>query len=269
MGLSMFGYAFIQKALVCGILVSVACAILGVFLILRRESMTGHGFSHIAFAGVAVGLALNIMPLAAALAVSVLAALGMSAMKEKAGVHGDTVIGVFSSLGMALGIILAGASRGLGVELMSYLFGDILAIRNEELFLSAGLALAVIAVIVFKYNELLFMTFDRESARVSGIRVRALDSLLVGLTAVTVVLGMKIAGILLVAALIVIPAAAGVQIASSFKKAVLSALGFAAVSVIVGLFGAVKLNLPASGMIVVTAAVCFGVACLVKRVRKG
>ncbi len=269
MGLNVFSYGFIQKALVCGILVSVACAILGVFLILRRESMTGHGFSHIAFAGVAVGLALNVMPLVSALVVSVLAALAMSAMKEKAGVHGDTVIGVFSSLGMAFGIILAGASRGLGAELMSYLFGDILAIRDVELLLSAVLAVTVILIVVLNYHELMFITFDRESARVAGVKVRSVDSLLVGLTAVTVVLGMKIAGILLVAALLVIPAAAGVQAASSFKSAVLAAIGFSVISVVIGLFGAVKLNLPASGMIVVTGAACFGVSFLIGKLRKG
>lgn len=267
MGLEVLGYGFMQKAVLSGILVSVACAVLGVFLILRRESMTGHGFSHVAFAGVAVGLALNVMPLLTALAVSVAAALGMSALKEKAGVHGDTVIGILSSLGMALGIILAGASRGLGIELMSYLFGDILAIRNAEVLLSAGLAAAVIAVVFFKYDQLMYMTFDRDAARAAGIDTRRLDSLLVVLTAVTVVLGMKIAGILLVAALLVIPAAAGLQVATSFRKAVLSAVAFAVLSVILGLFGSLELNLPASGMIVVAGALCFGGAFLVRRSR--
>jgi len=217
---ALLAYGFLQRAFLAGVSIAVACAVLGLFLILRRDAMIGHGLSHIAFAGVALGLFLNILPLAAALAVSAVAAVGMIKLKDRAGLHGDTAIGILSSLGMAVGILLASLARSFNVELMAYLFGDILAIEPLEVGLTAGLAAAVLLVVSLNYAKILFMTFDRESARVAGVRVARLDMLLMVLTAVTVVLGMKVVGILLVAALIVIPAAAGLQVASRFKTAV-------------------------------------------------
>jgi zinc transport system permease protein len=265
---AMLSYGFVQRALVSGLLIAVACALLGVFLVLRKEAMVGHGFSHIAFFGVAAGLFLRVMPLAAALVLSVLAALAMRGLKEKAGIHGDTAIGILSSLGMALGIVLAGLSRGFGVELMGYLFGDILAISPAEVWLAAALSGAVILAVILNYPKLLLMTFDLQSARVAGINVKRLDALLVSLTATTVVLGMKITGLLLVAALLVIPAAAGLQVASSFRSAMASAAVAAVLSVLAGIFAAMELDIPASASVVLAGMAVFGLFYLWKRVRR-
>ena len=251
---ALFAYGFLQRAFLAGVFIAVACAVLGVFLVLRKDAMIGHGLSHIAFAGVALGLFLNVLPLAAALAVSVGAALAVVKLKGRAGLHGDTAIGIFSSLGMALGILLASLARSFNVELMSYLFGDILAIEPLEVGLSIGLAAAVLLAVRVKYGQLLFATFDRESARAAGIKVGRLDTLLMVLTAVTVVLGMKVAGILLVAALVVIPAAAGLQVASSFRTAVSAAAAVAVLGVAGGLAVSLALDIPASAAIV---ALCF------------
>ena len=117
-------YGFIQRAFLAGVFIAVACAVLGLFLILRKDAMIGHGLAHIAFAGVALGLFLNVLPLAAALVVAVAAAVAIIKLKDRAGIYGDTAIGIFSSLGMAVGILLASMARGFNVELMSYLFGD-------------------------------------------------------------------------------------------------------------------------------------------------
>jgi zinc transport system permease protein len=252
-----FQYAFLQRALLAGILIAVACAVLGVFLILRRDAMIGHGLSHLAFAGVAAGLLLHVLPLGAALAVTVLAALGVMRLKDRAGLYGDTAIGIFSSLGLAVGILLASMSGRFNVELMTYLFGDVLAIEPEEVWLSVALATAVLAVVFLNYTRLLYITFDRESARVSGIKTERLDTLLMVLTAVTVVLGMKVAGILLVAALLVIPAAAGLQVAASFKTAVLVSAAVGFFSVILGLAASLFFDVPASAAIVILCFVVF------------
>lgn len=260
-------YGFLQRAVLAGVFIAVACAVLGVFLILRRDAMIGHGLSHIAFAGVALGLFLNILPLAAALAVSVAAALGILRLKNIAGLHGDTAIGIFSSLGLAVGILLASLAGSFNVDLMAYLFGDVLAIAPFEVWLSVGLAAAVLAAVALNYAKLLFMTFDPESARVSGVRTGRLDALLMTLTAVTIVLGMKVAGILLVAALIVIPAAAGLQLATSFRRAIVLAAAIAALSVLGGLLVSVKLDIPASAAIVILCFIVFVVCSLANKGR--
>jgi len=260
----LFQYGFLQRAVLAGVFIAVACAVLGVFLILRKDAMIGHGLSHVAFAGVALGLFLNVLPLAAALAVSVAGALAIMRLKDRAGLYGDTAVGIFSSLGLAVGILLATLAGSFNVDLMAYLFGDVLAIDPLEVWLSVGLAAVVLLAVALNYARLLFMTFDRESARVSGVGIGRLDALLMVLTAVTIVLGMKVAGILLVAALIVIPAAAGLQLASSFRMAVVLAAAVAAFSVIAGLALAVRLDVPASASVVIICFLVFAVFSLAK-----
>lgn len=258
-------YGFLQRAVLAGVFIAVACAVLGVFLILKKDAMIGHGLSHVAFAGVALGLFLNVMPLATALAISVAAALGIMRLKDRAGLYGDTAVGVFSSLGLAIGILLATLAGSFNVDLMAYLFGDVLAIEPLEVWLSVGLAGVVLLAVILNYAKLLFMTFDRESARVAGVKIGRLDALLMALTAVTIVLGMKVAGILLVAALIVIPAAAGLQLASSFRTAVLLAAAVAVFSMVVGLAVSVKLDIPASAAIVILCFLVFAAFFLLKK----
>lgn len=262
-------YGFLQRALLAGVFVALACALLGVFLILRKDAMIGHGLSHVIFAGVALGLLLNMMPLAVALAVGVIAALFIMKLKEKAGVYGDTAIAILSSTGFALGIIIVSISNRFNIDLFSYLFGDILAIDWSEVWLSIVLAMAVVTVISMAYNRFLFMTFDLESARASGISVKRLEILMTVLAAVTVVLGMKVVGILLVSALLVIPSAAGLQLASSFKQAIFLSAFVSVFSVFLGLILAFSTDLPASGTIVLIAALVFFAFFLVKRTKRG
>jgi zinc transport system permease protein len=258
-------YAFLQRALGAGLCIALACAVLGVFLLLRKDAMIGHGLSHIAFAGIALGLLLRQWPMAVSLAVAVAAALGIMKLKETAGFHGDTAIAVCSSLGLAAGVILASVSGRFDASLLSYLFGDILAIEPAEVVLSVVLALAVLAVTAINYHRFMFLTFDREAAQAAGVPVRRLDILITVATALTVVLGMKIVGILLVAAFLVIPAAAGLQAAVGFKSAVIIAALVASVSVIGGLAAAYLLNWPASGTIVVVSFLIFGIMFLFRR----
>lgn len=256
---ALFGYGFFQRALLAGLFVAVACAILGLFLILRRDAMIGHGLAHVTFGGVALGLFLNIIPLGAALAVAILASWTILKLKEKAGLHGDTAIGIFSSVGMALGIALATLAGRFNADLLSYLFGDILAIDALEVGLSTLLAAVVIIAILGNYRRLMYLTFDREAAKASGIKTTRLDLLLAVLTSVTVVLGMKVVGILLVTALLVIPAGAGLLLATSFKQALFFSSLVAFLSVVLGLLAAFYLDLPASATVVLTSFVLFGV----------
>jgi zinc transport system permease protein len=260
-------YGFLQRALVAGIFIGQACAVLGVFLLLRKDAMIGHGLSHITFAGVSLAFLLHALPLPVAMVFSAAASIGILKLKESAGLHGDTAIAITSSVGMALGIVLATLAGNFSVALLNTLFGEILAIEPVEVGLSIGAAALALALLLGSYRPLLFATFDRETAQASGVPVRRLDALIAVLTAVTIVLGMKVVGILLVSALIVIPAAAGLQLASSFRGAVGFACGVSLVSVVGGLTAAVALDLPASGTIVLAAFALFAAAFLWRKIR--
>ncbi|MGQ9671697.1 MAG: metal ABC transporter permease [Candidatus Aminicenantales bacterium] len=260
-------YGFLQRALVAGVFVSIACALLGLFVVLRRDAMIGHGLAHVTFGGVALGLFLNLMPLAVALLTAVLAAWAIIKVKEKAGLHGDTAIGIISSAGLALGIVLVSLAHSFNVDLMGYLFGDILAIEPIEVWLSLLLAGVVITSISANYHKLMFLTFDKEAARASGIKSQRLDLLLTVLTAVTVVLGMKVVGILLVAALLVIPAATGLQLASNFRQTLWLSSFLAVVSVLLGLVLSLAFDFPASAAIVLVSFFLFGAFFLLRQRR--
>lgn len=253
----LFSYAFMQRAFLAGLGVSVTCAILGVFLVLRRDAMVGHGLAHVTFGGVALGLLLYVTPILVALAVSVISALGILKLKERAGVYGDTAIGIISSLGMALGIFLVSLAGGFNLDLFGYLFGNVLAIAPEEVWVAFSLALGVLVVVALFYQEFVFLTFDPESAKASGVQVRLLDALMAVLTAVTVVMGMKVVGILLISALLVIPAAAALQVARSFREALAISAALAAVSALCGLVTSFYFDWPPSGTIVLISGLLF------------
>lgn len=219
--------------------------------------MAGHGLAHVTFGGVALGLLISVAPVWSALGVAIAGSVGLLKLKERAGIHGDTAIGIVSSAGFALGIVIASMSGKFSVELFGYLFGNILAIGPGEVWVSALLAAVVLASVTLNYHDLVTITFDHEMARASGINVGRLDMLLAVLTAVTVVLAMKVVGLLLVAALLVIPAATGLIAAASFLRAmVLSGLS-GGLSVLGGLVFSYYLDLPASGAIVLTATFLF------------
>jgi zinc transport system permease protein len=250
-------FAFMQRALAAGLLIALACSLLGVFLVLRKEAMVGHGLAHVTFGGVALGLLVSVAPVWSALLVAVAGSIGLLKLKEKAGLHGDTAIGIVSSAGFALGIVIASLSGNFSVELFSYLFGNILAIGPTEVWISALLAAIVLAAVTLNYHDLVTITFDHEMARTSGIDVGRLDMLLAVLTAVTVVLAMKVVGLLLVAALLVLPAATGLLFAPNFRWAMVLAGLSGTLSVAGGLGAAYYLDLPASGAVVRTATIIF------------
>lgn len=268
---TIFSYGFMQRALIAGLAVAVTCAILGVFLILRKDAMIGHGLAHVTFGGVALGLFVHVTPILAAMGVAVLAALGILKLKEKAGLYEDTALGIFSSVGMAIGIILVSLAGSFNVNLLSFLFGNILAIETFEVWASLALTVAVLLTVCLFYHELFYLTFDPESAATSGIKVKRLEALLAVLSAITVVLGMKVVGILLVAALVVIPSAAGLTLAGSFRQAMVISAIVSILSVLLGLLSAFYWDLPASGAIVILSFLfflaLFSVRILKRRVR--
>jgi zinc transport system permease protein len=250
----MLGYAFIQRALVAGTLIAALCAMLGVFLVLRRFSLIGDGLAHVTFGSLAAALVLRVDPAAltvAAIPVVLASSLGILKLTEKARIYGDAAIGIVSSLGIACGVLLASAAGGFNVDLFSFLFGSILAISGGELAITIVLFGVVVTVVALFYNDLFAVTFDEELASSSGIRTERVNVVLVLLTALTVVLAMKVVGILLISALLIVPAVAALQVARGFQATIIAAVAFAVCSVVAGIFGSFFLNLPTGGTIVV------------------
>jgi len=248
-----FSYTFMQRALLSGLLVGILCAVLGVFLVLRRLSLIGDGLAHVTFGSVALALALKAQPVyvtLAALPLVLLSSLGILKLTEKARIHGDAAIGIVSATGIAGGIIIAGATGGFNVDLFSYLFGNILAISSSETIMAGVLFCVVISVVIINYNRLFAITFDEELARSSGIKVERINALLALLTALTVVLAMKLVGILLVSALLIIPPVTALQVAKSFRLTIILASLFSVFSVFTGILLSFSLNLPSGGVIV-------------------
>lgn len=250
-------YGFIQRALIAGCFVGLLCSMLGVLLVLRRLSLIGDGLAHVTFGSVAIGLVFKVYPLYISIPVVMLSSLGILKLTEKARIYGDAAIGVVSSLGIAGGIILASVSGGFNVDLFSYLFGNILAVSDAEVVISVVLSLLVLLLIYLYYHELFSITFDEESARASGIRTGKINAMLVLLTAMTVVLAMNVVGIMLVSALLILPAVTALQLARGFAHAMLIAALTGVCSVVAGVFGSLMLNLPTGATIVMVNLLFF------------
>ncbi len=261
-------YGFIQRALISGVFIALLCSILGVLIVLRRLSLIGDGLAHVTFGGVALGLALRIYPLYVTLPIVLVSSLGILKLTERARMMGDAAIGVVSSVGIAGGVILASLAGGFNVDLFSYLFGNILAISLEETILSVILSVFVLGVILFYYDEILSITFDEEFARVSGIRTDRINKTLVILTAVTVVLTMNVVGILLISALLILPAVTAFQLARGFRSSLAISALTAVASVIAGITISIALNLPTGATIVVTNFFFFVLAFLARLVKE-
>ncbi|HET6490656.1 MAG TPA: metal ABC transporter permease, partial [Syntrophales bacterium] len=242
-------YGFIQRALLCGSFIALLCSTLGVILVLRRFSLIGDGLAHVTFGSVALGLLFRIYPLYISIPIVMLSSLGILKLTQRARLYGDAAIGIVSSFGIAGGVILASVAGGFNVDLFSYLFGNILAIGPEELYISIALSLVVLAVIFLYFNEIFSMTFDEEFARVSGIGTERLNTILALLTAITVVLTMSVVGIMLVSALLILPAVTALQLARSFRGAMLISACVSLIAVIGGIFLSLILNLPTGATI--------------------
>jgi zinc transport system permease protein len=259
-------YSFIQKAFFAGSFVAIICSALGLFLVLRKMSLIGDGLSHVSFGAIALGLFFGLYPFYVAVPVVAIASLLILKISEKARVYGDAAIGIVSAVGIASGVILASLSKGFNVDLFSYLFGNILAISNTEVFLSVILSLVVLAVIYFFYWDLFSATFDEEYAKTTGIKTNFINSLLTVLTAITVVLSVKVVGIMLVSALLILPAVTALQVSRRFKTAMLIGCLTSFVSVLVGITVSFFLDLPTGATIVMINAIFFGLALIYKKI---
>ena len=255
MVLEFLSYQFGVRALIGGLIIAVTCSSLGVFLVLRRLSLIADGLSHVAFGGIALGLFMGIYPLYTAVVGVVLGSLAIHAL-GKLRVASDAAIAIMFASGLALGIILISITQNVAVDVMSFLFGTILGINQTDLYLAAALGITVIVILLLFWKEWVGITIDAEFARVSGLPVSALELVFTILTGLTVVVAIRLVGVLMVSSLIVIPASAAIQLKKPFRQTVFSACGVAVISVIAGLQLSFMYDLAPGGSIVLVT-ICF------------
>jgi len=262
-------YGFIQRALLTGGVLGITCALLGVFVVLRRMAFIGVGISHAALGGVAVGLLAGAPPVAAAGVFSVGVAWVIGWITRRGEVSEDTAIGVFFPTAMALGVALISLSQTYRQDLLGYLFGNILSVGPSDLLLLLGLAGLSLGVLALFFKEFLFLGVDEEAAKAAGLPAAFLSYLLLTILAVTIVAAMKLVGIIMVSAFLVIPAATGQTLGRSVRGMVVVSVVSALVSVFVGLWLSWLWNLPSGASVVLFAAALFFVSYLFRTLRPG
>jgi zinc transport system permease protein len=250
-------FGFIQRALISGIAVAVSCSVIGLFLVLRRQSLYGDALSHVAFGGIAIGLFTNVYPIWTAFAVSILASLGITKLKESTNIPGDSAVAVLLSAGLATGVVLIGLSGGFSLDLYSFLFGSILLISYDDQLMILALSMIVLAIMYKIYRKLMYIAFDEEQAKVSGIDVRKLNYLFIVLASVTVITSVRLVGVLLISSLIVIPNITAMMFGKGFKKTLLISIFTAVLSVIGGIVISYVMNLAPGGTIVIISVAVF------------
>ena len=247
----MFSYPFMQRAFLVGILVSLYASLLGASLVLKRYSMIGDGLSHVGFGALAVASALHMAPLAVAVPVVVLAAFILLRLSDSGKLKGDAAIAMISTGALAVGVMVVSVTTGMNSDLNSYMFGSILAMSKSDVVLSAVLSVIVLVLYLFFYDKIFAVTFDTVFARATGIRTGLYNMLLAVLTAVTVVLGMRMMGALLISSLIIFPALTAMRVCKHYRSVILCAVAVSVISFVLGMTVSFLLATPAGASIVI------------------
>lgn len=253
----LFSHAFMVRALVVGGLISLCCALLGVSLVLKRFSMIGDGLSHVGFGALAIACAANIAPLYFSIPIVILAAFALLAMNEKGKLKGDAAIALISTGALAVGVMVTSMTTGMNVDIYNYMFGSILAMSRSDVVLSVVLSVAVIALFLVFYDEIFAVTFDESFAKATGTKVGAYNMLLAALTAVTIVVGMRMMGALLISSLIIFPTVTAMRVCKSFRRVIGMSVGVSLLCFFVGLLVSVRFEAPTGASVV-----CVNIACL-------
>jgi zinc transport system permease protein len=252
-----FDRQYMQLALLAGLVVGTCAPLMGTFLVHKRLSLMGDGVGHVAFAGVAAGLLLDVWPVWTALVAAVVGAVAVEWLRSRGRASGDLALALLFYSGIAAGVVLTGLAGSLDAGTLTYLFGSILTVEAADAWTVTLLGAVLLATVALAWRPLLAVVLDEEAARVAGLPVDRLNLLLAALTAVTVVVGMRVVGVLLVAALMVLPVGTAQRVARSFRATLLLAAAAGAASAVVGLAVARQWSLAPGGTIVLVAAVLF------------
>ncbi|OGF62969.1 MAG: hypothetical protein A2Y62_04880 [Candidatus Fischerbacteria bacterium RBG_13_37_8] len=250
-------YEFMQNALIAALLASIACGIIGTYVVVKRMGYIAGGIAHTSFGGIGLGYFLNINPLLCLIPFTLASSLGIGIITKKTRVSEDTAIGIFWAMGMALGVVFIGLTPGYAPDLFSYLFGNILTVSRNDIYYMLVLDGLIIATVLFLYKELLAISFDEEYAQVSGVKTTLLYLILLSLIALTVVILVRIVGIILVIALLTIPAAIAKLFTRSLSRMMLVAGMLGCILTIAGLWLSYKFNIASGAMIILLSGCVF------------
>jgi len=260
-------YDFILRAILVGSLIAISSSFLGIFLVLKKQSMIGDGLAHVSFATIAIALLLNKSPLLVSIPLVILSSFLILKLNEKADLHGDAAIGLISSFAVALGVLISSVAKGFNVDLFSYLFGSILVINKLDVVLSIILSILVIFLILMYYNSLFAITYDEEFAKVIGLKPNNMNYLIAVLTSITVVLGIRVVGTMLISSMIIFPTVTALQVSKGFKDTILISSMVSVLSVILGTFISYILNFPTGATIVIINGLFFILFFIIKRIK--
>src|SRR5258706_6921432 len=255
--INLFQYDFIVRGLIAGLVIAIIAPTIGIFLVLRRYSLIADTLAHVSLAGIALGLLLNINPLITAIGATVVSSTIIDKLRLSKKIYGESALALFLSGSLALAVILLGIGHGFNANLFNYLFGSIVTVSNSDILTVVVLGITVLVLTTTLAKELIYLTFDEESARVSGLRVNLLNTVFMILAAVTISLAIPIVGILLISALLVIPVITALQFKKSFLPTVFIAQIIAVSSVILGISSSFYLNLRPGGTIVILTLIIF------------
>ena len=266
--LQMFSFPFIQRALVAGVMVSLCSALLGVPLVLKRYSMIGDGLSHVSFGALAVAVALGFAPLYFAIPVVILAAFLLLRVADSPRWNSDAAIAVVSASSLALGVLVISRTSGMTTDVDNYMFGSVLAMSKADVLMSVLLCAAVLALYILFYHKIFAVTFDESFSRATGLRVNRYNALLAMLTALTIVLGMRMMGAMLISSLVIFPALTAMRLFRSFRGVVLCAGLTSVACFFAGLTVSFSCATPVGATVVAANLALFLFSCLLASLRR-
>ena len=264
----MFSYPFLVRAMIGGICISLCASLLGVSLVLKRYSMIGDGLSHVSFGALSIAVAFGWAPLAVSIPVVAAAAVLLLRITGNGKIKSDAAIAMISAGSLAVGIIVTSLTTGMTTDVSSYMFGSILAMSREDMYLSVVLSLVVLGMFVICYNKVFAVTFDESFAKATGVRVSAYNLLIAVLTAITIVLGMRMMGAMLISSLVIFPALTSMRVCKSFLGVVVSAGVVSVVCFFIGLVLSYVYSIPAGASVVVVNLAMFGVFSIAQFVKQ-
>ena len=247
----MFSMAFIVRALIVGVLTALCSALLGVSLVLKRYSMIGSGLSNVGFGTLSIALAFNLAPLQVSIPIVLFAAFLLLRLSENSKIKGDAAIALISSSALAIGVLIIASTKGMTADVCNYMFGSILAMRNSDLYLSVAVSIVVLVLYVLFYNKIYAVTFDENFAKATGTNTGFYNMMIALLTALVIVIGMRMMGALLISSLIIFPALTSMRVLRSFKGVVVCSAVLSVICFFVGIMFSYAFNLPAGASIVV------------------
>ena len=255
--INLFQYDFVTRGLIAGLVIAIVAPAIGTFLVLKRYSLIADTLSHVSLAGIAIGLILKIDPILTAIGATAISSVLIDKLRFSKKIYGESALSLFLSGSLAIAVILISLSHGFNASLFSYLFGSIATVTTGDIYTVLILGISVLVTLLVIHNELLFITFDEDAARVSKIPVNTINLIFIIISAVTISLSIPIVGILLISALLVIPVITALQFNKSFLTTVLISQAISIVSVFLGIVVSFYFNLATGGTIVIIAIIIF------------